>query len=267
MPPALRIVKAHSFRQLGYALLMGKTVQTTATAPSRNQAVSDQLYLTESSPDLADVQVLMLSLSGSRAYGLDHEQSDVDIRGLYLAELRQLLGLSAFRPQKSISVGPADDCQLYELGRFAQLAIGSNPTAIELFWTPLLRESEQWRTLRDNRHLFLSQKLINSHIGFAHSAMKQVRQIDAGAEPPNAASKRKKAARTAARVLCQAASLLSTQEMDIRYSHGITGEEPLDEIARQIVELVTKVEAIDTKLPLAPNLQAVNDLIIDLRGF
>lgn len=77
--------------------------------------------------------VLLQGVVGSHAYGLDTPTSDTDRRGVFLAPSMEFFGLD--EPALTADNPYADEV-LYELGRFAQLALRGNPVILELLYLP-----------------------------------------------------------------------------------------------------------------------------------
>lgn len=76
--------------------------------------------------------ILLEAVSGSRAYGLDTPESDTDIKGVFYLPQRQFYGLDY---QAQIS-DAGNDVVYYELGRFVELLLQSNPNILELLASP-----------------------------------------------------------------------------------------------------------------------------------
>lgn len=76
--------------------------------------------------------VLLDTISGSHAYGLNTPTSDVDIRGIFMIPAENLFGLQ-YKEQVNDN---KNDIVFYELGRFFQLALKNNPNILELLATP-----------------------------------------------------------------------------------------------------------------------------------
>ncbi|WP_432169080.1 nucleotidyltransferase domain-containing protein [Streptomyces sp. 1222.5] len=77
--------------------------------------------------------VLLSGIVGSTAYGLDRPGSDIDRLGIFAVPTEQLHGLR--RPTEShVTTGP--DRTLHEAAKWARLALGGNPTVMELVWLP-----------------------------------------------------------------------------------------------------------------------------------
>lgn len=76
--------------------------------------------------------LLFECVSGSRAFGTEHENSDYDLRGVFAAPPSFLCGLE----QKDQVSDEKSDQVYYELGRFMSLLESNNPNIIELLFTP-----------------------------------------------------------------------------------------------------------------------------------
>jgi len=112
--------------------------------------------------------------AGSHLYGTSTPESDVDIRGICLAPIETLLGLSNFKQYQ----GGADcDLVIYELRRFCALALDANPNILDILMAP--KETWQvhdgrWEAIYEHRHAFLSQKVRHTFSGYAVSQLKRI---------------------------------------------------------------------------------------------
>lgn len=112
-------------------------------------------------------RVIFRGVTGSRAYGTNRAGSDEDVRGVFLVPPVEYALLCAPPPQVA---DERNDRVYYSLRRFAELAAGSNPNALELFWLPpdcILFDTPRFARLRANRSLFLSRRAVDTHIGYA----------------------------------------------------------------------------------------------------
>lgn len=83
--------------------------------------------------DLKEKGLIILEcISGSKAYGLDTQSSDTDIKGVFLLPKEDFYGLE-YTPQVSNST---NDIVYYELGRYLELLSLNNPNILELLNTP-----------------------------------------------------------------------------------------------------------------------------------
>ena len=121
--------------------------------------------------DLKDKNLLLFEcITGSKAYGLDHALSDTDIKGIYISPKEDFYGLN-YTPQIN---NETNDEMYYELGRFVDLLLKSNPSMIELLHTPedkILYEHPLFSKLKEVN--FLNKRCKDSFAGYA---MTQVRK-------------------------------------------------------------------------------------------
>lgn len=83
--------------------------------------------------DLKDKNLIIFEcLSGSHAYGLQTEHSDVDIKGVFVMPEEQFLGLDYVEQVND----EKNDTVYYELKRFMQLLAKNNPNILELLYSP-----------------------------------------------------------------------------------------------------------------------------------
>lgn len=125
--------------------------------------------------DLPDQQIIFEGIAGSHAYGTQHSESDVDIRGIFILPARDHLALTP--PLKQVS-DATNDVTFYELRRFLELAADCNPNIIELLWTPkdcIKRLTPVMQLLWDRRQLFISQKAYHTFSGYAYAQIKRAR--------------------------------------------------------------------------------------------
>lgn len=76
--------------------------------------------------------LILEALSGSKAYGLDTPESDMDFRGVFMLPRRQFYGLQ-YIPQINLD---NNNHMLYEWRRFVELLSVNNPNILELLETP-----------------------------------------------------------------------------------------------------------------------------------
>jgi predicted nucleotidyltransferase len=113
--------------------------------------------------------------SGSHAYGLAGPQSDVDERGIYIVPPDRYAGLSAIPNQISDAKG---DHVYYSLRRVVELIAESNPTLMEIIFTPpdcILACSSVLQPLFSAKSQLLSQALVRAKLGYAMGQIKKAR--------------------------------------------------------------------------------------------
>lgn len=109
---------------------------------------------------------------GSRAQGLDRDDSDTDRRGIYLPPARLHWSLNGVPEQ--LENPQTQECY-WELGKFIRLALKANPTILETLWTPLVERADPVAlTLRTHRAIFLSKLAYDSFNGYALTHFRKV---------------------------------------------------------------------------------------------
>lgn len=121
--------------------------------------------------DLYDY-VFYRCIVGSRAYGLDHAESDVDRRGLYLPPAD--LQWSLFGVPEQLENDETQECY-WELQKFIILALKANPNVLECLYTPLVEHAAPLaEALREQRGMFLSKLVYQTYNGYVLSQFKKM---------------------------------------------------------------------------------------------
>ena len=125
--------------------------------------------------------IILLGLGGSYAYGTNNENSDIDIRGIFLNSKEELLS-GGFVDKCEQVVNERTDTTIYSLSKIVNLLANVNPNTIEM----LGLDEDQYLYLRpegklliDNAHLFLSKKCANSFGGYANAQLYRLTQKSA----------------------------------------------------------------------------------------
>lgn len=117
-------------------------------------------------------RVIFRCVIGSRAYGLDDEQSDTDYRGIFLppAELHwSLYGVPELIERQETQE------HYWELQRFLVLALKANPNVLECLYTPLVeRATPLAQELLAMRTIFLSRLIYQTYNGYVLSQFKKM---------------------------------------------------------------------------------------------
>ncbi len=119
--------------------------------------------------------LLLDAVSGSRAYGTDLPTSDHDRKGVFALPQEVFFGLT-YTPQVA---NETNDEVYYEVGRWVELLLKNNPTALELLASPadcVLVRSPLLAAFRPE--LFLSKKCRLSFAEFAASQIKKARGLN-----------------------------------------------------------------------------------------
>lgn len=120
---------------------------------------------------LADF-VIYRCVVGSRAYGLDRDESDTDRRGVYLPPADLHWSLYGVPGQLDHS---ATQEQYWELQKFIVLALKANPNVLECLYTPLVEYATPLaEELRAMRGAFLSKLVYQTYNGYVLSQFKKL---------------------------------------------------------------------------------------------
>lgn len=115
---------------------------------------------------------------GSRLYGTDTENSDLDIKGVYIPTAREIvLGnyqrtISTTRPKHTYERNTKDDVdvEMFSLDRYLQLLAQGQTVALDMLFAPSSSRSEAthplWHIIRYNKDKML-HKNINAFLGYA----------------------------------------------------------------------------------------------------
>ena len=117
-------------------------------------------------------RVIFRCVIGSRAYGLDDENSDTDRRGIYLPPAD--LHWSLFGVPEQLENDETQEAY-WELQKFIVLALKANPNVLECLYTPLV---ETKTPLADEllrmRSIFLSRLAYQTYNGYVMSQFKKM---------------------------------------------------------------------------------------------
>src|SRR5205085_1472228 len=111
---------------------------------------------------------------GSRAYGLDNDESDTDRRGIYLAPAE--LQWSLFGAPEQFEDNAEQSCY-WELQIFIVMALRANPNIHECLFSPMVEKVTPLAAdLLAMRERFLSQMIFQTFNGYAMSQFKKMEQ-------------------------------------------------------------------------------------------
>lgn len=133
-------------------------------------------------------EVILEVRAGSHLYGTNTPESDVDIRGIVLPRIEEIIGLDRFEQKEKHG---DEDVLYYSLPRYIQLLMKGNPNVIEwLFATPA---GYTWVSgpgfdLLENGHRFLSKKFGLAALGYLNG---QTKRMHSGGPTGQLGAKRK----------------------------------------------------------------------------
>ena len=204
---------------------------------------------------------------GSRAYGLDHNDSDTDRRGVYLAPAD--LQWSLFGAPEQFEDNATQSCY-WELQKFLVMALKANPNILECLYTPMVEKTtELGAELLALREQFLSQMIFQTFNGYAVSQFKKIEQ-----DLRNHGEVRWKHAMHLLRLLLTGAASLRDARVPVRVEvHRDRllavkrGEVPWAEVDAWRKELHRDFERAlaKTKLPERPDCEAANRFLVKAR--
>ncbi|MBG0823364.1 nucleotidyltransferase domain-containing protein [Planomonospora sp. ID91781] len=199
---------------------------------------------------------------GSRAYGLETEESDVDRRGVFAAPTPLFWRLD--KPPTHVE-GPLPEQFSWEVERFCVLALEANPTVLECLWSPIVEHcAPAGRDLLELRRAFLSRRACRTFTGYADA---QFRRLDP-------ARPKWKQAMHMIRLMISGLHLVREGEplvrMDAHRDRLLAlrrGEIPWPEVERWRAELGAAFTALGDRsaLPGLPDRSAVDDYLTAVR--
>ncbi|GID29415.1 nucleotidyltransferase domain-containing protein [Paractinoplanes brasiliensis] len=217
--------------------------------------------------ELVREHTILAVVVGSRAYGLAGPGSDHDRRGVYAAPTRWFWRLA--KPPTHLD-GPAAEQFSWEVERFCTLALQSNPTVLEVLWSPLVEQAtDDGRQLLAIRRAFLSRRVADTYGRYAQDQLDRVaaRRLRSG-------QTNHKQAMHMIRLLCAGVHVLRTGEVLVdvtplreRLLAVRRGEVPWEQVAAWAAELLADLAdaAAGTRLPQQPDRDAVDDFLIAVR--
>jgi uncharacterized protein len=118
--------------------------------------------------------VIYRCVVGSRAYGLEDDASDTDLRGIYLPPAD--LHWSLYGIPEQLEQNETQECY-WELQKFIVLALKANPNVLECLYSPLVELTTPLaQELLELRSLFLSQLVYQTYNGYVLSQFKKLEQ-------------------------------------------------------------------------------------------
>jgi len=211
--------------------------------------------------------VIYRCIVGSRAYGLDHAESDVDRRGVYLppAEMQW----SLFGVPEQLENKETDECY-WELQKFLTLALKANPNVLEVLYSPIVEHvTPIGQELLDMRAGFLSKLVYQTYNGYVMSQFKKLE-----ADLRNCGQIKWKHAMHLVRLLLSGIAVLRESDVPVRVVEHRerllairNGRAEWDEVNAWRLELHKQFDGAfrQTALPDRPDYEAANALLVKAR--
>jgi uncharacterized protein len=118
--------------------------------------------------------VILRCVIGSRAYGLDDAESDVDRRGVYLPPAERHWSLFGVPEQLE---NPQTEEVYWEIQKFLTLALKANPNVLECLYSPIIEHATDLaREMLAMREAFLSKMVYQTYNGYVMSQFRKLQQ-------------------------------------------------------------------------------------------
>jgi predicted nucleotidyltransferase len=121
-------------------------------------------------------KILFKCIVGSQAQGTSTPQSDIDIKGIYIQNMDDII---TFDYEEYVEV--SKDESYYEIKRFIELLLSANPNAIEILFSPedcVIETTPQFKLLQEHKNIFLTKKCYNTFAGYANMQIKKATGLD-----------------------------------------------------------------------------------------
>jgi len=184
-----------------------------------------------------NVNVLLKGVVGSTAYGLNHENSDVDYMGVFAAPTSEVLGLDDVK-ESVVTKDP--DTTFHEAKKFVTLCLNGNPSVSELLWLDRYEQmSDLGAMLVNLRHSFLSKARVrDAYLGYATSQFTRLKDRGDGSFSADTRKRTEKHARHLVRLVEQGFHLYITGELvvDLRSNASEISPERVFELGQAIAQ-------------------------------
>jgi uncharacterized protein len=209
--------------------------------------------------------LLLNGVVGSTAFGLNHSGSDKDYQGIFVAPTETFLGLET-KFQESYSY-KNPDTTYHEVGKFCRLALGCNPTVLDLLWLDVYNVRTvlgiELINLRSN---FLSAPTVKgAYFGYANDQYAKLLKDDRE-------DKRAKNARHFLRLLHQGSKLYLTGKLSVKLNNpqyyidcGRAIAQGQLHLAKRELEIAEAMFSETSALPEKPNKELINEWLLKVR--
>lgn len=211
--------------------------------------------------------VIYKCVIGSRAYGLSHDASDTDRRGVYLPPAR--VHWSIYGVPEQLENETTQEVY-WELEKFLRLALKGNPNVLETLYSPLVEHADETaRNLLAIRSAFLSKLIYQTFNGYALSQMNKLEQ-----DLRTKGKVKWKHAMHLVRLLIAGIEALKTGELQVLVTRDRErllsirdGAETWEAVNAWRLTLHTEFEQAfaASRLPERPDYHAANQLLIEAR--
>lgn len=216
---------------------------------------------------MVDEKVILQGIVGSHAYGLNHDDSDVDERGCFIYRTDDILKIN--RLKETID-RTEPDITLHEVKKFLRLAANANPNIIEIFWLPEYTVlTEEGQLLVELKEAILSQQVRDTYGGYAISQIRRLEKRGDGSFKSKLRKRREKHARHCFRLLQQGRQILEEGRLDVKVANPEElfeiGRLPDEELIKRFDSEYESFKAVQSDLPRDPDYERINDTLLTIR--
>lgn len=235
-----------------------------------------------------------VTVMGSRAYGSYELDSDYDFYGFCVPPMEVIFPYLAgdipqFGKQKKnfnqlqLQEIPSEkygdtDITIYNISRYFQLVMDNNPNMLDSLFVPddcILLRDRVGKMVRDERRIFLSEKLFHRFKGMAFSHMKRITSRTREGKRKDHVEKYGfdvKDASHVVRLMCEVEDFLLKGDADISANASViravrNGEWSLEDVTsffeKQLAFLEGKLEAGESVLPKYPDEDKIKVLLVN----
>lgn len=125
--------------------------------------------------EMLETNLVVSHYSGSLAYGTNLPTSDIDIRGIFVADKEYYFSPWASCNELTIK---GQDTKFYEIQKYLSLLVDQNPNIVESLWideSSIIKSSAAYEYLRENREKLLSSKCKFTYSGYAYEQLKRIK--------------------------------------------------------------------------------------------
>ena len=121
--------------------------------------------------------VVLITRTGSHAYGLAGPDSDEDYQGTALSPVSWLIGFPPADHAHTVVSHYPDDRTVHTLTKFCRLALQANPTLLDSLFCrdqDVVYQTITGQILRQHRDWFLSQRVYAAYSGYARDQLRRM---------------------------------------------------------------------------------------------
>lgn len=228
---------------------------------------------------------ILLTVTGSRAYGVSKPESDTDYKGVIIPPTVYYKSFIHNFEQKESLPSYGKDSIVYELKKFFKLASDANPSILDILFAPedlVVINTAYGSQLRKHRYAFLSKKVKYTYCGYAFHELKKIQNkintLDKSKRNPARLELEKKFgydtknAMHLVRLMTTCKEILANGELLVRRPDASTllkirdGEWSLEHLLAWVEASSLHIEEIckSSTLPDKPDYIALNNLCVEI---